>query len=104
MEINDSLKKTAGLGVRTTHAPAGRSGTAEQVTIASTGSAADNVTLSSQAQAISAASGAGPVFDASKVEEIRRAIASGQFKVDPEKVAQGLLDTVRDLIATRSKE
>lgn len=103
MEINDSLKKAAGLGVRTGQAPAGRAASTEQVTVASTGSAADNVTLSSEAQALSAASGSGPVFDAKKVEEIKAAIASGQFTVDPEKVAQGLMDTVRDLISTRRK-
>ncbi|MEO5655184.1 MAG: flagellar biosynthesis anti-sigma factor FlgM [Nitrosospira sp.] len=38
------------------------------------------------------------VFDAVKVEEIKRAISEGRFTVNPDKVADGLLDTVRDLI------
>lgn len=104
MEINDSLKKAAGLGVRPAQTQPGRAAAAEQVSIANTGSVADSVTLSSEAQAMSAASGSGPVFDAKKVEEIKSAIASGQFTVDPEKVAQGLMDTVRDLISTRRKD
>jgi negative regulator of flagellin synthesis FlgM len=38
------------------------------------------------------------VFDAAKVGEIKSAIASGQFRVDSEKVADGLLATVKDLL------
>ncbi len=100
MEINDSLKKASGLPARP-QTPTGRAGAAEQTTIASTGSTADSVTLSPGAQALSAAAGTGPVFDTGKVEEIKAAMAKGTFKVDPEKVAQGLMDSVRDLISTR---
>ncbi len=39
-----------------------------------------------------------PVFDASKVEQIKTAIANGQFQVNPEKIADGLLATVKDLL------
>ncbi|MFZ4699528.1 MAG: flagellar biosynthesis anti-sigma factor FlgM [Candidatus Methylumidiphilus sp.] len=39
-----------------------------------------------------------PVFDADKVEQIKTAIASGQFQVDPSKVADGLLQSVKDLL------
>lgn len=100
MEINDSLKKATGLQSRP-QTQTGRAGAAEQTTIASTGSNADSVTISPGAQALSAASGSGAVFDTSKVEEIKAAMANGTFKVDPEKVAQGLMDSVRDLISAR---
>lgn len=100
MEINDSLKKTAGVAARP-QTPAGRAGAAEQPTIASTGSNADSVTISEGAQKLAAAGGNAPVFDTNKVEEIKAAMASGTFKVDPEKVAQGLMDSVRDLISAR---
>lgn len=103
MEINDS-KDITSLGQRTTPARTKKPGATEPLTIANTGPAPDSVTLSGQAQALAAAAGTGQVFDARKVEEIRSAIASGQFRVDPEKVAQGLMDTVRDLISTRRKE
>lgn len=97
MKIDDSLKKTAGLGVAATSARAGK-GT-EKAGI--TKPASDNVHLSSQVQTLSAQVANTGVFDAHKVEEIKAAIAQGKFQVNPEKVANGLLDTVTDLIHSR---
>ena len=43
--------------------------------------------------------GAGPeVFDTRKVEEIKSAISEGKFSIDTGKVADGLIDTVRNLL------
>lgn len=44
-----------------------------------------------------------PVVDSGKVEEIKTAIAQGQFKVNPEKVADGLLDSVRQMLAAQPR-
>lgn len=41
------------------------------------------------------------VFDANKVEAIKLAIADGKFQVNPEKVADGLLATVKNLLQAR---
>ena len=97
MKIDDSLKKAAGLSVNSTSTRAGKG--AEKAGTAKP--ASDNVSLSPQVQALAAQSASTGVFDANKVEEIKAAIANGTFQVDPEKVAQGLLDTVSDLIHTR---
>jgi negative regulator of flagellin synthesis FlgM len=43
-----------------------------------------------------------PVVDSGKVEEIKVAIAQGQFRVDPEKVADSLIDSVRQMLAAQS--
>ena len=58
----------------------------------------DSIQLSIQLQSIEKKLANVEVFDAVKVEEIKRAISEGRFTVNPDKVADGLLDTVRDLI------
>lgn len=99
MKIDDSMKKTAGLGVGTTQARPGK-GAEKAGTVSKAPTQSDNVHLSSKLQSLTQM-GSNGVFDANKVEEIKAAIAEGRFQVDPEKVANGLLDTVSDLIHTR---
>ncbi len=99
MKIDDSLKKTAGLGVGTTQTRAGK-GAEKTGAVSQAPAESDSVHLSSKLQSLTQL-GSNGVFDASKVEEIKAAIADGTFKVDPEKVANGLLDTVNDLIHSR---
>lgn len=103
MKINDPLKKTTGLPVAPTQTGAGKGAAkAEAASAGSTGSTpAVNVQLSSQAQVLASQVSSASVFDTAKVEEIKAAIASGTFQVDAEKVAEGLMDTVRDLIQSR---
>ncbi len=42
----------------------------------------------------------GCVFNAKLVQEITLAMSEGRFKVTPGKIADGLLETVRDLLQT----
>jgi len=68
------------------------------------GAAGDSVevqlsTLAGQLQALQGQLESGSVVDAARVAEIRQAIADGQFKVNPEVIAERLLETVRELIA-----
>lgn len=65
---------------------------------------AGNVTLSplsAQLKSLEAKVAASNGFDVEKVDAIKSAIASGKFKVDSEKVADGLISTVRDLLTSR---
>lgn len=98
MKIDNSIKKTGSLPTAATEArTSGGAGKAQNVGNTG-GSASQSVHISSQLQALAGSEG---VFDTKKVAEIKAAIAEGQFQVDPEKVANGLLDTVKDLIHTR---
>jgi negative regulator of flagellin synthesis FlgM len=40
-----------------------------------------------------------PVVDAARVAEIKRAITEGRFQVNPERIADGLLENVRQMLA-----
>ena len=76
--------------------------TAEKATLNPASS--DNVRLSSQGQALaSTAVGSSSTFDTQKVDRIKAAIAGGQFQVNSEKVADGLLETVKDLLHSRKR-
>jgi negative regulator of flagellin synthesis FlgM len=97
MKINDSNKKTAGLGAAPGYSRAGKPTEKAETLAAGT----DSVRISTQSQALaSQALSGGAVFDAAKVEEIKAAIANGSFKIKPERIADRLIDTVKDLIKT----
>lgn len=100
MKINDLVKKSVGLDTEklgvSTGKKAEKSGAGSQAT--------ESVTLSplsAQLQSLESKVAATEVFDTAKVDAIKSAIANGKFKVDSEKVADGLIETVKDLINTR---
>lgn len=41
------------------------------------------------------------VYDADRVAEIRQAIAEGRFQINPERIADGLIESVRDMLSGR---
>ena len=57
-------------------------------------------TLSARMREIENRLGESRVVDTARVDEIKQAIAEGRFKVNPDVVADRLLDTVRELISS----
>lgn len=59
----------------------------------SAGEAAAVVSTSFQA-----VSGSAAPFDSRKVSEIRQAISEGKFQINPERIADGLINSVREML------
>lgn len=71
-----------------------RAKTGEQAVSAAATAPADNVDLTDgarQLQDLQAAVAGTPVVDADRVAALRKAIADGSYKVDPQRIADGLL-------------
>jgi len=62
--------------------------------------AKEAATVSGQVHALPAAPG-GSDFDAARVAAIREDIRAGRYQVNPERIASGLLDSVRDLLDSK---
>lgn len=102
MKINDASKKS----IEGAQSPAQSPAQARNGKAVAKGEApaapAGSVRISPQSQAFaSQVAASGAVFDTAKVAEIKSAIANGTFKVNPERIADGLIDTVKDLIHQR---
>ncbi len=98
MKIDSSLKPVGGPTEAPRQKPAGRS---------AAGAAAaggEQVQVSTMAARLQEAEGvltSTPAVDAGRVAEIKPAIAEGRFQVNPERIADGLEDSVRQLLASR---
>lgn len=98
MKIDDALKVNPALANGNKDAKAAKGGEAQK---AEQG-ASEKVTLSSRSselQSLETKAVGEEAFDAAKVEAIKAAIMDGQFKIDSGKVADGLINTVKDLLA-----
>jgi len=99
VKIDDSMKK-AGLSIGTAQTKPGKGADKAAGVEAKS---AEGVQISSELKEIAGKLSGEPVFDTAKVDEIKAAISDGRFRVDAEKVAAGLIDSVRDLIHTHKK-
>lgn len=98
MKIDNSVKSVGGAtsGARNT---ASKSGVAKQP--ATPGSAVALSALSAKLQQIDSTLANTPTVNSERVAEIRQAIAQGNFKIDPSKIADGLIDSVRHMLSAQ---
>lgn len=68
---------------------------------ASPAASAEAVSLSPLAETLQ--SGEKPPVNSARIQEIKNAIAQGHFKINPEAIANGLIDTARDLVNSQRK-
>ncbi|CAN5849696.1 hypothetical protein BH11PSE12_BH11PSE12_10610 [soil metagenome] len=102
MKIDDALNKTAGLPLSPAQTRTEKP--AEKTEVATTPSHNVQISaLSTQLQALQSTQASSAVFATKKVEEIKLAISEGRFQVNAEKVADGLLETVKDLLNARKR-
>lgn len=59
------------------------------------------LTSSSQLQAMGSSLDDSTPMDSAKVEAIKQAISEGRFKINPEMIADRLLSSVKDLLASQ---
>jgi negative regulator of flagellin synthesis FlgM len=100
MKIDGSLRGSALTGA-TNPAPARATNPAPDNT-----QQRDSVNLSnasSQIQALETSIKQAPDFDAAKVEAVKKAISEGRFEANPEKIANGLLASARELTQPKSQ-
>lgn len=50
------------------------------------------------ATAFHSVAGSEPAFNSQKVAEIRQAISEGRFQINPERIADGLISSVREML------
>jgi negative regulator of flagellin synthesis FlgM len=99
MKIDNSINNAVtALSGESPARPARAAQKAEAVSVAQPG----GVQLSPQLQTIEKNFASSEVFDIARVNEIKQAISEGRFTVNPGKIADGLLDSVRDLIQNRN--
>ncbi|MEZ5616480.1 MAG: flagellar biosynthesis anti-sigma factor FlgM [Rhodocyclaceae bacterium] len=60
--------------------------------------------LAARMQEVEAALANVPVADAGRIAEIKQAMAEGRFQVDASKVADGLIENVRQMIASQARK
>ncbi|HVY08456.1 MAG TPA: flagellar biosynthesis anti-sigma factor FlgM [Burkholderiales bacterium] len=94
MKIDNSLKSVGNLPGEAASAKNGKAETAKP----QSGVSVDISGVSSQLQALGAQGSGSEVVDAARVSEIKQAISEGRFQVNPDVVADRLLQTVHELI------
>lgn len=100
MKVENSMQPITGVSVNDGQRRVDKTKSAE----ASPGQTENNVHISAQSsrlQSADSSASSNAVVDTARVHEIKQAINDGTFKVNPEAVADRLLETVKELIESK---
>jgi len=101
MKIDNSIKPATSGAVSGGGARAGKGAASAPSSGGGGGDRVQLSPLSSQLKAIESSMADTPVVNSARVAEIRQAIAEGRFRVNPDVVADHLLQTARELLRSR---
>lgn len=102
MKIDNSVKTVVGSSNSESRV---RSVKGQPATSATAGGAQVELSsLSSRLSELEAAIANVPVIDSARVAEIKAAISEGHFQVNPEKVADSLIESVRQMLAAQAQQ
>lgn len=93
MKIDNSGKVAAAYG-----APV-RAAKKEDVATTASGATSRSESVAISSQGLAKTAQAAEAFDADKVAAIKAAIAAGEFKINPEAIADSLIASTRELLA-----
>lgn len=93
----DSSSKSIGSLPSAASTRAGSAATARAENAAATAGAEQASTVVSTN--LHTVAGTEPSFNSAKVAEIRQAISEGRFQINPERIADGLISSVREMLA-----
>lgn len=100
MKIDNSVGSVGGLPSGESRPRPGKSSTPSST---ASGEKVELSSLSARMQEVEAALANVPVADANRIAEIKQAMAEGRFQVDASKVADGLIESVRQMIASQAR-
>ena len=99
--LKDALSRSQQSDATTANSNAQNAGTASQTTTSGSGDASVNLSGLSQHLRSLAASGSADI-DTAHVESIKQAIKDGSLKIDSGKIADGVLNTARELLQSKT--
>jgi negative regulator of flagellin synthesis FlgM len=101
MKIDSSIKSGSSTGFAGGTLRLGKGAGGAQSTSTGAGERVQLSQFASQLQAMESSMADTPVVDSARVAEIRQAIAEGSFRVNPDLVADKLIQTARELLSVR---
>jgi negative regulator of flagellin synthesis FlgM len=101
VKIDGNLRSVQSGSVSEGQGRTGKAGASATPSGSSSGPRVEVSSLGAQLAGIEASLANLPVVDSQRVAEIKQAISDGRFKVNPDVIADRLLETVRELIQSQ---